>query len=156
MKQILLLLTLFISNSLFAQNTSPELIGYWHNWNDPNAPTIPLNQIDSRYTLVDIAFAVPQVGTDYKMEFIPDQFSSATFLSHVQALQSQGKKVIISIGGASTHVSLDNISERDTFIATMGNIISIYGFDGIDISFKCLKDKKLHHNQTYTLFIGAK
>ena len=136
MKQILLLLTLFISNSLFAQNTSPELIGYWHNWNDPNAPTIPLNQIDSRYTLVDIAFAVPQVGTDYKMEFIPDQFSSATFLSHVQALQSQGKKVIISIGGASTHVSLDNISERDTFIATMGNIISIYGFDGIDIDLE--------------------
>ncbi|MBK7681766.1 MAG: T9SS type A sorting domain-containing protein [Bacteroidetes bacterium] len=136
MKQILLLLTLFISNSLFAQNTSPELIGYWHNWNDPNAPTIPLNQIDSRYTLVDIAFAVPQVGTDYKMEFIPDQFSSATFLSHVQALQSQGKKVIISIGGASTHVSLDNISERDTFIATMGNIISTYGFDGIDIDLE--------------------
>ena len=32
----------------------------------------------------------------------------------------------------------------------------IRGFDGIDISFKCLKDKKLNHNQTYTLFIGAK
>lgn len=32
----------------------------------------------------------------------------------------------------------------------------IRGFDGIDISFKCLKDKKLNHNQTYTLFVGAK
>ena len=95
MKQILLLLTLFIYTSLIAQTTSPELIGYWHNWNDPNAPSIPLNQIDSRYSIVDIAFAVPQVGTDYKMKFIPDQFSSATFLSHIQSLQSQGKKVII-------------------------------------------------------------
>ena len=32
----------------------------------------------------------------------------------------------------------------------------IRGFDGIDISFKCLKGKKLNHNQTYTLFVGAK
>ena len=32
----------------------------------------------------------------------------------------------------------------------------IRGFDSIDISFKCLKDKKLNHNQIYTLFIGAK
>lgn len=122
--------------TLNAQTTSPELIGYWHNWNDPNAPSIPLNQIDSRYTLVDIAFAVPVVGTDFKMDFIPDQFSSATFLSHVQALQSQGKKVIISIGGAATYISLDNISERDTFIATMGNILTTYGFDGIDIDLE--------------------
>lgn len=32
----------------------------------------------------------------------------------------------------------------------------IRGFDSIDISFICLKDKKLHHNKEYTLFIGAK
>ncbi|GGD40311.1 selenocysteine-specific translation elongation factor [Malaciobacter pacificus] len=32
----------------------------------------------------------------------------------------------------------------------------IRGFDGIDIAFTCLKDKKLKHNQTYSLFIGAK
>ncbi|MBK9636877.1 MAG: T9SS type A sorting domain-containing protein [Bacteroidetes bacterium] len=124
------------SYNLKAQTTTPELIGYWHNWNDPNAPSIPLNQIDSRYTFVDIAFAVPEVGTDYKMEFVPDQFTTVTFISHVQALQSQGKKVIISIGGAATHVSLDNISERDTFIATMGNILATYGFDGIDIDLE--------------------
>lgn len=133
----LLIISIFsFSNTLIAQTITPDLIGYWHNWNDPNAPSIPLNQVDSRYTIVDIAFAVPSVGTDYKMEFIPDQFSNATFLSHVQALQSQGKKVIISIGGAATHVSLNNISERDTFIATMGNILTTFGFDGIDIDLE--------------------
>lgn len=133
----LLIISIFsFSNTLIAQTITPDLIGYWHNWNDPNAPSIPLNQVDSRYTIVDIAFAVPEVGTDYKMEFIPDQFSNATFLSHVQVLQSQGKKVIISIGGAATNVSLDNISERDTFIATMGNILTTFGFDGIDIDLE--------------------
>lgn len=119
-----------------AQTFSPDLIGYWHNWNDPNAPSFPLNQIDPRYTIVDVAFAIPVNGTDYKMEFNPDQFSNATFISHVQALQNQGKKVIISIGGASTNVSLDNFAERDTFILTLGNILDTFGFDGIDIDLE--------------------
>lgn len=46
-----------------------------------------------------------------------------------------------------------NQIKRGDLITKKGHI---RGFDGIDISFKCLKDKKLHHNQTYTLFIGAK
>jgi selenocysteine-specific elongation factor len=46
-----------------------------------------------------------------------------------------------------------NQIKRGDLITKKGHI---RGFDGIDISFKCLKDKRLHHNQTYTLFIGAK
>ncbi|MBK7966177.1 MAG: T9SS type A sorting domain-containing protein [Bacteroidetes bacterium] len=138
MKSLLCMLLVFTGINIhsLAQSFSPDLIGYWHNWNDPNAPSFPLNQIDSRYTIVDVAFAIPTGGTDYKMEFIPDQFSNATFISHIQALQNQGKKVIISIGGASTHVSLDNIAERDTFILTMANILDTFGFDGIDIDLE--------------------
>lgn len=137
MKYILTILVLLGTTiCLRAQTFSPDLIGYWHNWNDPNAPSFPLNQIDARYTIVDVAFAIPVAGTDYKMEFIPDQFSNATFISHIQAVKNQGKKVIISIGGASTHVSLDNIAERDTFVLTMGNILNTFGFDGIDIDLE--------------------
>lgn len=57
------------------------------------------------------------------MEFTPDQFTNATFISHIQALQNRGKKVIISIGGAATHVSLDNIVERDTFYSYYGKYL---------------------------------
>lgn len=138
MKCILCLLLVLtgINSQSFSQTFSTDLIGYWHNWNDPNAPSFPLNQIDPRYSIVDVAFAIPLAGTDYKMEFNPDQFSNATFISHIQAVQNLGKKVIISIGGASTHVSLDNIAERDTFILTMGNILDTFGFDGIDIDLE--------------------
>ncbi len=121
---------------LTAQIPNPALIGYWHNWNDMNAPYIQLDQIDNRYNIIDVSFATPQVGTDYKMEFIPDQVSPSVFISQIQNLQSQGKKVLISIGGANTTISLDNISERDTFIATMNAIISTYGFDGMDIDLE--------------------
>ena len=119
-----------------AQAPDPALIGYFHNWQDVNVPYIQLDQVDSRYNMVDVAFAVPQSGTDYKMEFIPDQVSQTTFITQIQTLQSQGKKVIISMGGATAPVSLDNIMERDTFIVSMTNIINTYGFDGIDIDFE--------------------
>ncbi len=119
-----------------AQGPNPALIGYWHNWNDINAPYIQLDNIDSRYNIIDIAFAVPQAGTDYKMEFIPDQATSSTIITQIQSLQNQGKKIIISIGGATSPISLDNVAERDTFISTMENIINTYNFDGIDIDFE--------------------
>jgi chitinase len=127
---------LLLKISVHAQFPSPALIGYWHNWNDVNAPYIPLSNVDSRYNVIQIAFAIPEQGTDYKMMFMPDQVSQAVFISQVQTLQSQGKKVLISIGGATAPVSLDNISERDTFIARMNQILNTYGFDGMDIDLE--------------------
>lgn len=132
----LLLLFFALTKIAHAQVPDPALVGYWHNWNDINAPYIGLNNIDSRYNIIDIAFAVPHAGTDYQMEFIPDQISPSVFISQIQSLQAQGKKVIISMGGATSPVSLDNSTERDTFVATMNNIINTYGFDGIDIDFE--------------------
>ena len=59
----------------------------------------------------------------------------------------------------STRAAL-NLSSVDINSLQRGDIITkkgfLRGFDTIDISFKCLKNKKLNHNQTYTLFIGAK
>jgi len=138
MKKSMTFFTLFLLTGIItnAQIPNPALVGYWHNWNDANAPYIQLDLIDSRYNIVDVAFAVPQFGTDYKMEFIPDQVAPATLISQIQTLQSQGKKVIISMGGATAPISLDNFAERDTFITTMGNILNTYNFDGIDIDFE--------------------
>ncbi|MEP7263699.1 MAG: glycosyl hydrolase family 18 protein [Bacteroidota bacterium] len=131
----LILMTCLTSLSK-AQAPNPALIGYFQNWQDLNAPYVPLDQVDSRYNIIDIAFAIPHAGTDYKMEFVPDQVSQATFISQIQTLQGQGRKIIISIGGATAPISLDNIAERDTFITTITTIINTYGFDGIDIDFE--------------------
>lgn len=134
-RRLIILLTClpFFSN---AQAPNPALIGYFHNWQDVNSPYIQLDQVDQRYNMIDVAFAVPQAGTDYKMEFIPDQVSQSTFISQIQTLQAQGRKVIISMGGATSPITLDNIAERDTFVSTMTNIIITYGFDGMDIDFE--------------------
>lgn len=86
------------------------MIGYWHNWNDGNAPFIYLDQIDSIYNVICVAFAVPASPGNMTMLFTPDVVSQATFITQVQTLQSQGKKVLISIGGAAASISFDGSS----------------------------------------------
>lgn len=121
---------------LRGQIPNPTLIGYFHNWQDANAPYVQLDLVDTRYKVIDVSFAIPQAGTDYKMQFVPDQVSQATFISQMQTLQSQGRKVLISIGGATAPITLNTTFERDTFVTTMTNIINTYGFDGIDIDLE--------------------
>jgi chitinase len=125
-----------LSSATTASGSQNDLSGYWHNWNDYSAPYIPLPQVDSRYSVVNVAFAIPHAGTDYQMEFIPDQVSSSVFAAQVQTLQNEGRRVVISIGGATAPISLDNTTERDIFISTMNTIISTYHFDGIDIDLE--------------------
>lgn len=53
-----------------------------------------------------------------------------------------------------------NLQGINATLLKRGDIISkkgyMRGFNTIDISFECLKTKKLHHNRTYSLFIGSK
>lgn len=135
MKKVLLIVFCFVINSiLYSQN--PVLIGYWHNWNDSSTPYIPLNQIDSRYSVVCVSFAVPNSPSDMTMNFTPDGVSQSTFISQIQTLHNQGKKVLLSIGGANTSISLNNITNRDLFVNSMSLLLTTYGFDGIDIDIE--------------------
>lgn len=135
-KHLSLFCLLLTTGMLCAQVPAPTLVGYWHNWNDWNAPYIDLDEVDGRYNLVSVAFALPAPGTDYHMTFSPDQVSQAVFIDQMQTLQSQGRKVLLSIGGATAHISLDTEAERDTFVSTINQIIQTYGFDGMDIDLE--------------------
>ncbi len=134
--RVFILMMVISSSVSFAQNPAPALVGYFHNWDNALAPYIPLNQVDARYNVIDVAFAMPKSGTTYKMEFLPEMVNPSAFISQLQTLQSQGKKVLISIGGATAPVILHNGAERDTFVATMSFILNTYGFDGIDIDLE--------------------
>lgn len=114
----------------------PDLIGYWHNWNDGNAPYLELSQVDERYTVVCVSFALPAPGTTYDMVFAPQETAPATFIADVEALQAQGRKVLISIGGATATIHLDSDAERDQFVTSILDIMDTYGFDGMDIDLE--------------------
>lgn len=129
---------LFICLPFILKSQTPKhnLVGYLHNWQVSNAPYVQLDEVDARYDIIDVAFAEPKLGTSYNMQFVPNQVFKATFISQIQTVQAQGRKVLISMGGANAPVSMHNIAERDTFIASMNNIIETYGFDGMDIDFE--------------------
>ena len=138
MKKIITLLSLFLllCINLNAQIPNPALIGYWHNWNDVNAPYIQLDAIDNRYNVIEIAFAAPTSATDMNMLFTPEIVSQNVFISKVHALQIQGKKVLISIGGANSSIDLTTTINKDAFVSSMTAIINTYGFDGIDLDIE--------------------
>ena len=121
-------------NLLHAQ--TPALVGYWHNWNASSAPYIQLDQVDNRYNVIMVAFAVPVSGTTYNMSFAPYGSTQAQFIGHIQTLKSQGKRVGISIGGGGTTVKINNQTEENTFVSTMLAIINTYGFDAIDLDLE--------------------
>ena len=114
----------------------PALVGYWHNWSDANAPYIPLDQVDTRYNIVNVSFGVPQSGTTSTIVFTPDQGTQAAFISQIQTLHSQGRKVVLSLGGATAPISINNATQLTAFVNSVTNILNTYSFDGIDIDFE--------------------
>jgi chitinase len=127
----------FCLTTVFAQLPNPALVGYWHNWNTASAPYIALDQVDNRYNVIVVAFAVPKTGTDYDMNFVPSGgVTAATLKTKIQTLQGQGKKVLLSIGGGGTALSLSSTTERDIFASSMHTLLTSYGFDGMDIDIE--------------------
>ncbi|TGE28475.1 Ig-like domain-containing protein [Hymenobacter metallicola] len=138
-KSLLRLLALFfalLTGGFDAAAQGRVIVGYFHNWNNASAPYIRLRDVDSRYNVIDIAFATPVAYGDMTMTFTPTQQTKTEFIADIRTLQSQGKKVLISIGGADAPVELNTTADKDKFVTSMKSIITEYGFDGFDIDLE--------------------
>ncbi|MEC0246493.1 glycosyl hydrolase family 18 protein [Paenibacillus chitinolyticus] len=123
------------TSSALAPSTK-VLVGYWHNF-DNGSGFIRLRDISPKFDVINVSFAEPVGGsTTGTIGFTPFNYTDADFKADVAYLQSQGKKVIISIGGANGQVQLTTAGARSNFVSSMKSIISKYGFDGLDIDFE--------------------
>ena len=115
--------------------TGGVVVGYWHNWNLASAPYIRLRDVDSRYNVIEVAFGV--TASDYAtVSFTPDGASVADFKADIAALQAQGRKVLLSIGGETGIVVLDNDTKKQAFINSLKSVLDNYNFDGFDIDIE--------------------
>lgn len=113
---------------------SKALIGYWHNF-DNGSTNIRLKDVSSAWDIIDVAF--PESASDRAtMEFSPYNCTEEEFKADIKELQAKGKKVIISIGGQNGTLELTSKEAEDKFVNSMIDIISTYGFDGIDIDLE--------------------
>ncbi|MBF9224235.1 chitinase [Hymenobacter sp. BT662] len=119
-----------------AQGQRRVIVGYFQNWNNTSAPYVRLRDVDARYNVVDVSFATPVSASDMTMTFAPTQQPKAEFIADMRVLQGQGRKVLISVGGANGPVELNTTADKDKFVSTMKALISEYGFDGFDIDLE--------------------
>ena len=133
---LMMLMSLLSGAFAMGQDSAPKLVGYWHNWNDANAPYIALDAVDDRYDWIDVAFALPVSPTDMTLNFFPEGVSQGDFIDQIETLQAAGKKVLLSIGGATATVDLTTEENQLNFISSANNLIDLYGFDGIDVDIE--------------------
>ncbi len=119
------------------------ITGYWQDFTGNGATALRLSAVPTTYTLIAVAFA-NATGTPGAVSFsIDPQLSSAlggytdaNFISDVALLHSQGRKVIISVGGQNGTVSVSDSTSAANFANSVYSIMTQYGFDGVDIDLE--------------------
>ncbi|MBG8554197.1 Ig-like domain-containing protein [Hymenobacter guriensis] len=114
--------------------------GYWHNFAG-GVPFIKLRDVHPGWDVINISFAEPIAAgsTDGRMKFVlggPADYTPAAFKADVKLLQSQGKKVVLSIGGYEGYFSLGSTTAVNQFVTDIKSFVNEYGFDGIDIDLE--------------------
>lgn len=125
------------SSSSVAPPTGKELVGYWENWHWPleEMASIP------NYTVLNISF--PRINADGSLFLSNDGgYQNNPTAQQIAAAKAQGKKVLLSIGGANATFVLNNQTQEDNFVNSFIAIKDQYGLDGIDID----TEKGLHTN----------
>ncbi|ASU85496.1 chitinase [Nocardiopsis gilva YIM 90087] len=116
------------------------LTGYWHNF-DNGSTTLRVGEVPSDYNLIAIAFADNLPGTPGGITFNLASaelggYTEQEFKADIAAAQSEGRKVVISVGGEKGHVSVTNPTEAANFADTTYDLMREYGFDGVDIDLE--------------------
>jgi chitinase len=114
-----------------------QLIGYWAGYGAAGF-TFPLREVSPQWDVIIVAFATPDKNApEGTMQFhTPAGLDTAQFKADIAYLKSQGKKVMISLGGGGQHFTLADKNRVPNYVSSVTSIVTEYGFDGIDIDFE--------------------
>ncbi|MGB8925105.1 MAG: chitinase [Pseudomonas sp.] len=115
------------------------LMGFLHNW--PAGPSdgyrqgrfaeMSLEAVPKEYNVVAVAFMKGSGIPTFK----PFNVSDAEFRRQVGVLNSQGRAVLISLGGADAHIEL-RAGQEQPLANEIIRLVETYGFDGLDIDLE--------------------
>ena len=118
------------------------LTGYWQDFT--NGATVQrLTAVNSQYDIIAVAFADSD-STPGQITFSIDSglssalggYTAAQFEADIATEHSEGKKVILSVGGQDGTVSVSDSASASAFASSAYSILKQYGFDGIDIDLE--------------------
>lgn len=114
-----------------------ELIGYWTG-SGPGGTILRLRDISPQWDVIIVAFAdvnhQAAEGT-LKLHLRPG-LDLGQMKDDIAWLKSQGKKVLISLGGGGEYFTLAQTASIPNFVDSVTQIETEYGFDGVDIDFE--------------------
>lgn len=118
-----------------APNDKPgthRLIGYWTGFN------FRLRDVSPQWDIIIVAFATPDPSAaEGTLRFGPPRGSTPDELKgDISYMKSKGRKVMLSLGGGGKFVKLDTPESTAAFVSSVSDIVSQYGFDGVDIDFE--------------------
>lgn len=110
-----------------------RLIGYWTGSNG-----FRMRDISPQWDIIIEAFAEPDHnGPEGSLRFAPPKgYTPEDLKADIALMKGKGKKVMISLGGGGQFYSLTTPESLRTFVTAATNIVSEYGFDGVDIDFE--------------------
>lgn len=114
-------------------------VGYYHNWpagagagyQGGKPADIDLERINPFYNVIPVAF----MTGDGIPSFKPYNMSDQEFRAKVAALNAENRVVLISLGGADSHIELHKGDEQ-AFADEVIRLVETYGFDGLDIDLE--------------------
>lgn len=114
-----------------------RLIGYWTG-RGPDNSILRLRDVSPQWDIIIVAFAVPdRAGPEGSLVLrVRREIDLNQMKEDIQWLKSQGKKVMISLGGGGQYFKLDDSNSIPNFVSSVKQIVSEYGFDGIDLDFE--------------------
>ncbi|MBN1412804.1 MAG: hypothetical protein JW969_18300 [Spirochaetales bacterium] len=118
------------------------ITGYWQNFTN-GATALKLRDVPAAYNLIAVAFA-DATTTAGAVSFTLDSglasavggYSQSDFISDISSLHSQGRRVIISVGGQNGTISVASSSAATNFANSIVSLMNQYGFDGVDIDLE--------------------
>ena len=119
------------------------LTGYWHNF-DNGSGVLRLRDVPDDYGIVAVAFADAVPSRPGAIDFTLDPavtsalggYDEAAFKADIAALQAEGRKVVISVGGQNGTVHLDDTAAGAAFAESTLALMDEFGFDGVDIDLE--------------------
>jgi chitinase len=114
-----------------------QLIGYWVGYGDAGE-NFALHEVSPQWDVIIVAFATPAKNApEGTMQFqSPAGLRADEFKADIVNLKKQGKKVMISLGGGGENFTLADPKRVPNYVSTVTQIVTEYGFDGIDIDFE--------------------
>lgn len=130
------------ASEMVSVSNKKVLVGYWHNWaskgkdgyKQGTSANISLAEVNKAYNVVPVSF-MKSDGVSRIPTFAPYNKTDAAFRKDVALLNSQGRAVLLALGGADAHIQLKTGDEQ-AFANEIIRQVETYGFDGLDIDLE--------------------